>query len=621
MFEKLLTLRTAKALLVVLIVQLAYWMVVNPSLFAPKPTPEQLAVTNAAVAVLSSSDFEASKSAQFKPIELPWDSCCDAGYRAVKMQFDLPRVPSEGLGLVPNLGSDNFRLYINGSLFVGDGDMTLPQISYHGVNRATYRVPPALLKTGRNDLQYIMVRDGGIPFFSVSPPTIGDYATIKSAYSWRQFSFNTFRSMSQAVGFAAALLAFVLWLRSDRNPAIFWMGVLCLAWALRLQFHRVTYGFFHGEFRIILLYVYVTVVPVALLNFANHWTGHPNRLLSRWSLAGLTAIMAVVGLIIWFGLFDKIDTADRIAMAFLLLIAVVTMGVFIVHYAKREEHRHWEVATFILCATLIAHDSVTTLFDLPDGEHVKRALPVLLLGFLAPFFAGNVRLFRSVSDMNEMLQSQLSMRTAELEAAHGRETELVRSHAHQSERQRIMRDMHDGLGSQLMSMLLAARRGVAKPAAVAEGLQSVIDEMRLLIDSMDSVGESLGSAFAMFRERVQPRVEEAGMAFIWQDSSDGKLPDLDPREVLQVFRIMQEAVTNALRHSGGSVLSVTISPSVERGHMIRICIADNGSGMGKANPRGKGMESMMARATGTGGKLDVQSTGKGVKVCIDLPER
>lgn len=48
---------------------------------------------------------------------------------------------------------------------------------------------------------------------------------------------------------------------------------------------------------------------------------------------------------------------------------------------------------------------------------------------------------------------------------------------------------------------------------MAEGLQSVIDEMRLMVDSMDSVGESLEAALATFRARIQPRVEAAGFAF------------------------------------------------------------------------------------------------------------
>jgi signal transduction histidine kinase len=283
--------------------------------------------------------------------------------------------------------------------------------------------------------------------------------------------------------------------------------------------------------------------------------------------------------------------------------------------------RRWEFAIYLVICVALLRDGINAFIGYFHYDLLEMSVPVLLAALVIAFIVRNVRLFRSSEQITAMLQTQLTQRTAELEAAHGRETELVRSQAHQAERQRIMRDMHDGLGSQLMSMLLAARRGVAKPATVAEGLQSVIDEMRLLIDSMDSVGESLGSAFAMFRERVQGRVEEAGMTFHWQDDSQGQLPAMGPREVLQVFRIMQEAVTNALKHSTGKALSVTIAPIPEPGRSIRIRIFDNGSGLGKTNPRGKGMDSMTARAEGIGGKLVVQSGAEGVGVILDLPQR
>jgi two-component system, NarL family, sensor histidine kinase UhpB len=608
------------ALIAVLVVQLAYWLVVNPVLLVPNPTPDKLAVTNVAAAQVLSPDLAALEKASFKPIKLPWDDCCDAGYRAVKAEFFLPSVPHDGLAIVPMVGSDNFRMFINGSLLFGDGDMELPTISYHGTIRATFRIPSAMLRQGRNQVLFILVRDAGTPYFSIKAPVIGDYATIKRAFSLRQFSLTSYLTMSQGIGFAAALLALILWLRSDRNPSAFWMALLCAAWAMRIMHHRATYSPIHGELRIVLLYAYVNMVPVALLNFANHWTQRPFRWIPRISVVGYGVIMAIVATIVGFGLFDKIDTADRFSMGFGLMMAFTTVGLFLNHYLRRAEKRHWEAAVFILCATLIGYDAITSLFDMSYGDHVKRALPVLLLGFIAPFFAGNVRLFRSMGEFNQLLQGQLADRTAELEAAHQRETAVVRAAAQLNERQRIMRDMHDGLGSQLMSMLLAARRGEAKPPAVADGLQSVIDEMRLMIDSMDSVGESLGSAFAIFKERVQSRVEAAGIAFTWLDNTHGQLPEYGPRDVLQVFRIMQEAVTNALKHSGGDAVSVVISPSSDPDFALSVAISDTGRGLGKANPRGKGQESMAARAASVGASLETISTGKGVTVRLDLPQ-
>lgn len=221
---------------------------------------------------------------------------------------------------------------------------------------------------------------------------------------------------------------------------------------------------------------------------------------------------------------------------------------------------------------------------------------------------------------NERLTHQLAEREAELRRSYHEREVLLEHHATQNERQRIMRDMHDGLGSQLISMLLAARRGQAHPAQVADGLQAVIDEMRLMIDSMDSVGDSLGSALAIFRERIAPRIEAAGLQLEWTDRSDGNYPHYEPRELLHIFRIMQEAVANALKHAEATVLKVGIVPDPDTGFALRIAISDDGKGLKRANRPGKGLTSMTSRAAAIGGRLKVANDGQGVSVVLDLPE-
>jgi signal transduction histidine kinase len=197
--------------------------------------------------------------------------------------------------------------------------------------------------------------------------------------------------------------------------------------------------------------------------------------------------------------------------------------------------------------------------------------------------------------------------------AHQREKVLLREQPHQDERRRIMADMHDGLGSQLMGMLLSARRGRAEPEAVARGLQGAIDEMRLMIDSMDSVGESLGSALALFRERAQDRVTAAGFVFAWHDRGEGRLPALPPRAVLQVFRVLQESVTNALKHSNGNAVRINVAC-----HMIEVC--DNGSVLGDERPGGRGLENMAARASAIGAAFALVREGDLTVARITLPK-
>lgn len=249
-----------------------------------------------------------------------------------------------------------------------------------------------------------------------------------------------------------------------------------------------------------------------------------------------------------------------------------------------------------------------------EGNLLNNA-PFLLLAMTAAFLARNFRLFQSQGALNEMLHAKVMQREAELVEATWREQALVRAQAHDEERRRIMRDLHDGLGSQLM--MLTARLGEADPPNVAEGLQGVIDEMRLMVDS---VGESLESALVTFRARIQPRVEAAGFAFCWNQPESLAPTRLGPCDVLQVFRITQEAVTNALKHSGGTQIAVTVTPHADGA--IAIAIADDGHGCSddaETREAGRGLTNMRGRARAVGAQYTLASTpGKGTQVILAL---
>ncbi|MEQ1495086.1 MAG: hypothetical protein ABL912_04895 [Novosphingobium sp.] len=606
-------------LVAILIVQALYWLAFTPFFKAANPPESVIELSTVEYARLASPDERGWKAARFEPREMPIEDCCDPGYRGVRARFELDRLPSRPLGMYVRIGSDNYQLKLNGSTIYQEGGLELGRQTYHGNVRTIFRLPEGVLQVGANQLDLILVRDQGAPYFHFAPPRIADYAALSSAMKYELFTLNEFNFMSIAAGAILAFLIGIVIARGARSPMLYWLMLVTLGWTARLTYFVTTDPPIHGVVRMFYLFFWVNFVPLAWLNLANHFSGNPLRWIPRVSVTAFVVLMAGLWTIFQFGLFDKVDTVDRISMWFGLAMALGALVLFLRSILRNLAERHIETALFILCLTLIAMDAVTTLLDLPFVQHTNRAMPFLVLGLVAAFLARNVRLFQSSASLNNLLEQQLGERTIELEAAHTREKNLVRNQAHVAERQRIMRDMHDGLGSELMSMLLAARRGVAKPAAVAEGLQSVIDEMRLLIDSMDSVGESLSSAFAIFRERVQPRVEAAGLRFVWQDKTDGTLPDFGPRDVLQVFRIMQEAVANALKHSGGKALTATILSSPDPAYAVRLKIADDGTGMGAANKRGKGLTSMAARTAGIGARLDIVSTSAGVTIVLDLP--
>jgi two-component system, NarL family, sensor histidine kinase UhpB len=267
-----------------------------------------------------------------------------------------------------------------------------------------------------------------------------------------------------------------------------------------------------------------------------------------------------------------------------------------------------------LCVTAMIVDT----FD-ATGFHVSTSAPILFLALALAFLARNIRLFRSMNEFNALLAGQLKEREAELAGQYARQEELARRETLVGERQRLMRDMHDGIGGQLMGLLFASRRQPIPQAELTESLQLVIDELRLIIDSLDTVGETLGTALATFRARIEPKLSAAGIELRWSNTLPETLDHLGAREVLQIFRIVQEAVTNVIKHATSPTIDISIGLDDAETNAIRIKIADAGGGMKGSDNDGHGMENMKTRAAAIDGSLSVDSSAKGSAITLIVP--
>ena len=302
------------------------------------------------------------------------------------------------------------------------------------------------------------------------------------------------------------MLALVLIFRSAEREFALWLFALASTWsALNLQYSWYDWPF-GAPAQVLFRFALLNLLPLAWLNLIDSWTGHGIRWL-RWGLAGIYGAALVVWAplmlsdsVSWY--LPSIEFLEWWAWA--LGIACVARVAW--HLFAQREDRYWELALLILCVTAMILDS----FD-AGSFHVSNSAPILFLALALAFIARNIRLFRSMNDFNDLLAGQLSEREGELAVQYARQEELARRETLVGERQRLMRDMHDGIGGQLMGLLFASRRHAIPQAELTESLQLVIDELRLIIDSLDTVGETLGTALATFRARTSRSCQRPGL--------------------------------------------------------------------------------------------------------------
>jgi signal transduction histidine kinase len=223
----------------------------------------------------------------------------------------------------------------------------------------------------------------------------------------------------------------------------------------------------------------------------------------------------------------------------------------------------------------------------------------------------------AAEQLNADLEQRVAAKAAELQHHHDRVLELEQQRAVAAERQRIMSDMHDGIGGQLISTLSLVEHGEASAAEVTDALRECIDDLRLVIDSIEPSDDDLLPALGNLRYRLEPRLRRQGITLDWQVQPLPRLPGLTPQQLLNVLRILQEAFTNVLKHARAT--RICVATGVGSG-AVSITVADDGCGFEpRATGRGHGLANMAERARRVGAELVVQPSDRGTTLSLSLP--
>jgi two-component system sensor histidine kinase UhpB len=196
--------------------------------------------------------------------------------------------------------------------------------------------------------------------------------------------------------------------------------------------------------------------------------------------------------------------------------------------------------------------------------------------------------------------------------------------AQEEERRRIARDLHDEVNQALTALLL--RIEAATQDAPAQ-LRIELEETKRLAD------QAMGELLDLARQLRPTALDDHGLvaalsthvrefdrrgqarASFW---ADPRLGDLSPDAQVVVYRVAQEALVNAARHSGASRIEVSLEPADSR---IRLQVSDNGSGFAFAEEgKGLGLSGMRERALLVGGTLEIDSSpGRGTTLKLEVP--
>ncbi|MDX6628460.1 MAG: hypothetical protein QOH00_706 [Gaiellales bacterium] len=245
-----------------------------------------------------------------------------------------------------------------------------------------------------------------------------------------------------------------------------------------------------------------------------------------------------------------------------------------------------------------------------------------LLTVLATFAAIAVRTSRSLARERARAEALARLRQTQTDAESRRETLSRVIETQERERRRLAQDLHDRTAGGLTSVLFGLRRlereladdGQRSQVSEArEGVAAAIEDVRdLIADLRPKVLDDFGLEPAL--ERLCETVARRSGLVVRPEL--GESLDRLPADVATaVYRIVQEALGNVVRHAGAQIVGVT---AAILGDQLVVTVEDDGQGFGPGS-MGHGVEGMIERARMVSGRVDLESpAGGGARVRFEM---
>lgn len=480
------------------------------------------------------------------------------------------------------------RVFVNG---VQVGNASVTHAERFGWNHPIfYSVPATLLHAGENviDVRVQLNRFGRTQVLGLR---LGPHAQLQREYDrvffWRVSGPQLTSVVMLMMGFPALLV----WLRRRDESAYGWFGAACVLAALRNGHLFITAPEFtrwYDAWAAVPLHWMLVSLMMFSLRLCRQRRPRLERALMLATAAWTVLLLA-----------EPVQMVFGLGYFWLTAVWIATIGYVALQYRRTPRLELLLLLVALTVAQVLGGLDLLLQLGLRGGDARIFLMPysMLVFGFVmgAHLVDAFVRARTQQERLNQALDARLAEREREIAEEHAKVLALQREQAAAAERERIMRELHDGLGSSLISSIQAVETGALQSGQLAGVLRDCVDDLRLALDSLRPTGAELLPVLGNFRYRMQGRLAQAGVRLDWCVAADAASPDLSPDRVLHTLRIVQEAFANALKHAAPGCIRLEVDCA--RPERWRLCISDDGRGFDPAAPGpGHGLRNMRFRA-------------------------
>ncbi|MEP2990751.1 MAG: ATP-binding protein [Parasphingorhabdus sp.] len=409
-----------------------------------------------------------------------------------------------------------------------------------------------------------------------------------------------------------SVFVFVMWMGRRQEMELLWLSLTGLFWFTRnYHFFAETVPMEPLLFQQITYYSIYFAVAVTLAFCAEFLKLHRRKLIII-TMLGIGVSLSLIRLLL-----TLTDRTDLISS----LLTIALFGFFLIilahHTWKSRSAESWLLFILLSAASLTGVHDIGRIPNIDwwngAGFHFQPYIGFFL--FLV-FMLSLARRFLSalslVEETNLHLEKSVNEATDALAASQQAQRQMEVERALEIERERLMREMHDGIGSSLMTALAVARRR-KDPASTIATLQRALSDLKITVDSLAPIEGDVVTLLANLRHRMEQELAQAGITSIWQVEDCAPLEWMDAGHSLHLLRLLQEAISNVLQHADARFLTLSCKSSVLDDQAgVLISIIDDGIGFnpGERNSS-KGLGFMNQRAAILNGKLTIADSESG----------
>ncbi|MEQ1510390.1 MAG: ATP-binding protein [Sphingopyxis sp.] len=536
----------------------------------------------------------------------------------IKLRFNTAELPPGRLAFFTDYTPERYLIFLNGEeIFRNYSDPAARRFA--SFEPAFVPLPRDSLNVGRNEI-VLRLESETSGSLGLGNTALGDERLIRDKHDLAYALQFLGPQIINGILASLTISIFLFWFKRREEKSFFWLTLVGIIWWTRNLHYSATDPAIGAAAMWSMVSISIFLLTIAFFCFTVTALDVRNRIRWIWfSVAGGLALILIREALLLSG------HSDFLAFAFVAPFTLLLSIIFFIAIVRQPSAENLTMFVAITIAILLSFHDMMFLGNAWQGAGFQLQPYASVVVFSAFAFSLGRRVllaFDTTENLSTQLEASVAHIRKELAESETERRRLEVLTAVEQERTRLMREIHDGIGSNLITALAVAQNQEGGGQTV-DTLKHSIADLRAAIDSLEPTEGELTLLLASFRYRMEPELKKAGIGLRWHVDILPPFEWLEATNALHILRMFQEIVANCIKHAGASEIAVNCVAENRDGR-AGICIEflDNGTGITSDTVlEGNGIANMKARCAAVLGEIDIgcRRDRQGTRVAIWLP--